>query len=55
MSHTLIRRTVFWLLLLGFLAWDWQQSPPVDLRSEPPLMAAGSGQAAAGGHCSMPD
>jgi hypothetical protein len=28
-------------------------SAPVDLRNEPPLIAAGSGQAASGGHCSM--
>jgi hypothetical protein len=36
-----------------FLAWDWAASPPVDLRQEPPLIAAGSGQATSGGHCSM--
>ena len=46
-------RAVFWLALLAFLAWDWSASPPVDLRQEPPLIAAGSGKAASGGHCSM--
>lgn len=44
---------VFWAALLAFLAWDWSASPPVDLRQEPPLIAAGSGQASSGGHCSM--
>ena len=46
-------RAVFWLILLGFLDWDFSASSPVDLRNEPPLIAAGSGQAASGGHCSM--
>ncbi len=56
MNHTTwLLRGAFWLLLLGFLAWDFQHSDPVDLRNEPPLFAAGSGQAATGGHCSMPD
>lgn len=44
---------VFWCVLLAFLAWDWTHSAPVDLRQEPPLIAAGSGQQASGGHCSM--
>jgi hypothetical protein len=44
---------VFWLGLAAFLAWDFSASAPVDLRNEPPLIAAGSGQAASGGHCSM--
>jgi hypothetical protein len=35
------------------LAWDFLASDPVDLRNEPPLIAAGSGQASRGGHCSM--
>ncbi|WP_169728586.1 hypothetical protein [Comamonas composti] len=47
-------RALFWACLIGFLAWDYLQSPPVDLRYEAPLIAAGSGQAAQGGHCSMP-
>jgi hypothetical protein len=48
-----LRRAVFWLLLLAFVAWDLQRSPAIDLWREPPLIAAGSGQASAGGHCSM--
>lgn len=43
----------FWVLLALFLAWDFSTSAPVDLRNEPPLIAAGSGQASSGGHCSM--
>lgn len=45
-------KTVFWFSLTLFLAWDFWSSPPVDLRNEPALIAAGSGQAASGGHCS---
>lgn len=48
-------RIGFWLVLVAFLAWDYQHSAPVDLRYEAPLIAAGSGQAIQGGHCSMPD
>jgi hypothetical protein len=44
---------LFWLGLASFLAWDWSASVPVDLRQEPPLIAAGSGLASSGGHCSM--
>lgn len=47
-------RAVFWILLLAFLGWDYWASPAVDLRYEAPLIAAGSGQAIQGGHCSMP-
>lgn len=43
----------FWASLLAFLAWDFKVSAPVNLRDEPPLIAAGSGQAVSGGHCSM--
>ncbi len=46
-------QAVFWLGLVSFLAWDWSTSAPVDLRQEPPLIAAGSGQVVSGGHCSM--
>lgn len=53
MTSNRIWQTVFWLGLLAFLAWDWSASPPVDLRQEPPLIAAGSGQVVSGGHCSM--
>ena len=47
-------RTAFWTVLVAFLVWDFYASPAVDLRFEAPLVAAGSGQAAQGGHCSMP-
>ena len=52
-SRTL--RALFWAALLAFLAWDYASSPSVDTTQEPPLIAAGSGQAVSGGHCSMPD
>lgn len=52
-SSRRIWQSVFWLGLSGFLAWDWAASPPIDLRQEPPLIAAGSGQQVSGGHCSM--
>ena len=48
-------RTIFWVVLVTFLVWDFHTSKPVDLRYEAPLIAAGSGQAVQGGHCSMPD
>jgi len=46
-------RAILWIALLAFLAWDWSRSGPIDLRHEPPLIAAGSGQEFSGGHCSM--
>ena len=46
-------QAAFWIGLALFLAWDFMSSAPVDLRNEPPLIAAGSGQATSGGHCSM--
>ena len=49
---TASRRWLFWTLLVLFLAWDLHRSPPVDLRQEPPLIAAGSGLVVSGGHCS---
>lgn len=52
MKNTLLLRGVFWLGLVGFLAWDFARSPAIDLRQEPPLIAAGSGQVTVGGHCS---
>lgn len=52
-SSSRIWQTVFWIGLLGFLGWDWAVSPPVNLRQEPPLIAAGSGQVVTGGHCSI--
>ena len=53
MSTTKRLQAVFWLTLLAFIAWDFSTSAPVDLRNEPPLIAAGSGQATSGGHCSL--
>ena len=53
MSTTKRLQAVFWLTLLAFIAWDFSISTPVDLRNEPPLIAAGSGQASSGGHCSL--
>ncbi|MBA4177790.1 MAG: hypothetical protein C0505_14725 [Leptothrix sp. (in: Bacteria)] len=52
LTPTRRRRAIFWALLLAFVAWDLQRSPPIDLWREPPLIAAGSGQVSAGGHCS---
>lgn len=45
---------VFWLLLVVFIAWDFAKSAAIDLRQEPPLIAAGSGKAPTGAHCSLP-
>ncbi len=53
MTSTRSLRMLFWLALIGFVAWDTLRSPAIDLRREPPLIAAGSGQASSGGHCSM--
>jgi hypothetical protein len=54
LQHSLHKRQAFfWISLALFLAWDFTSSVPVDLRNEPPLIAAGSGQATSGGHCSM--
>lgn len=55
MTQTTVLRTVFWLALVSFLVWDFHTAKPVDLRFEAPLIAAGSGVAAQGGHCAMPD
>ncbi|CAM5222861.1 putative protein OS=Castellaniella defragrans OX=75697 GN=HNR28_001940 PE=4 SV=1 [Castellaniella defragrans] len=43
--------TVFWLVFIGFFTWDWAHSAPVNVRTEPPLVAVGSGVAPSGGHC----
>ncbi len=48
------RRIAFWSVLVAFLAWDHVRSPRIDLRFEPPLIAAGSGQVATAGHCALP-
>lgn len=50
MRNTLL--IFFWVGLALFLGWDWVNSNPVNLRQEAPLIAAGSGQAPSGGHCS---
>ena len=50
MRHTTL--LLFWLSLALFLGWDWMNSAPVNLRHEAPLIAAGSGLAPTGGHCS---
>jgi hypothetical protein len=44
----------FWLLLTAFIAWDFAKSADIDQRQEPPLIAAGSGKAPTGAHCSLP-
>lgn len=54
MSPRRTLRPLFWAALTAFLLWDVLGAPAIDLRQEPPLIAAGSGQAASGGHCSMP-
>lgn len=43
----------FWSVLVLFLVWDTIVSAPIDLRHEPPLIAAGSGKASVGGHCAI--
>jgi hypothetical protein len=55
MTRRTQRQLFFWTTLIAFLVWDFARSAPVDLRQEPPLIAAGSGQSSAGGHCSMAD
>ncbi|MGB3071664.1 MAG: hypothetical protein WBC18_24170 [Ottowia sp.] len=54
MTTTATRRWIFWLALVGFIAWDFAHSDPVNLRLEPPVIAAGSGSTVHGGHCAMP-
>jgi len=46
-------RIAFWVVLAAFITWDYQVSASIDLRNEPPLIAAGSGKPVSGGHCSM--
>ncbi|HLR12518.1 MAG TPA: hypothetical protein VK104_02755 [Burkholderiaceae bacterium] len=43
---------VFWAALLAFFGWDWATSDAIDVFSEPPVLAIGSGQAPSGAHCS---
>jgi hypothetical protein len=49
-----VLRFVFWLLLTAFIAWDFAKSAEINQREEPPLIAAGSGKAPTGAHCSLP-
>ena len=49
-----LRRLAFWFALLGFIAWDLTYADPINVRLEPPIIAAGSGQAVSGGHCALP-
>jgi hypothetical protein len=51
-DKTPLLRWAFWIGLVAFLSWDFARSPAIDLRQEPPLIAAGSGQVVEGGHCS---
>lgn len=46
---------VFWLLLTAFVVWDFVRSAEINQRDEPPLIAAGSGKAPTGAHCSLPN
>ncbi|CAN1540666.1 hypothetical protein MCEMIEM28_01780 [Burkholderiaceae bacterium] len=55
MTRRTQRQLFFWITLITFLAWDFSVSAPIDLRQEPPMIAAGSGQTSVGGHCSMAD
>lgn len=47
-------RWLFWLAFVAFAAWDFASSAPINLRLEPPIITAGSGTPATGGHCAMP-
>jgi len=47
-------RALFWWVLAAGLLLDGWQSPPINLRLEPPLLAIGSGQVSTSGHCSTP-
>lgn len=54
MNPTFLLRAAFWAVLVLFLAWDFGRAPAINVRQEPPLIAAGSGQVVEGGHCSSP-
>jgi len=45
--------SIFWLALAFFIVWDFRRSETIDLRFEPPLIAAGSGKVSSGAHCAM--
>lgn len=42
---------LLWLLLLGFVAFDWTRTPQRNRFDEPPPFALGSGPATGGAHC----
>ncbi len=42
LSITALRRWIFWIGLIAFVAWDYTASAPVNLRLEQPIFAAGS-------------
>lgn len=52
MKQRTLSLLLFWAVLLGFFAWDWSHSEPVNLRLEADIIALGSGKAPTGGHCS---
>ena len=54
MKRAFYLKWAFWGALALFLAWDHARAPRIDLRFEPPLIAAGSGQTATAGHCALP-
>ena len=54
MLNPTTRRALFWLVLLGFIGWDFVHSAPVNLRLEPPIITAGSGTHVNAGHCAIP-
>ena len=54
MKRTAYLKLAFWGALALFLAWDHARAPRIDLRFEPPLIAAGSGQTSTAGHCALP-
>jgi len=41
----------FWLLLIGFVVFDWTRAPQRNRFDEPPPFALGSGPASGGAHC----
>jgi hypothetical protein len=45
-------KLIFWIALVLFLIWDWNFFKPINLLSESPAFAIGSGQQSSGGHCS---
>ena len=48
-----LRRWIFWIALVAFVAWDFANSAPINLRLEPPIIDAGSGTPSNAGHCAV--